>query len=271
MNVERGQLLLKSKVIQADYEGNAARNLAVLFQYFEPCVGVMAINGVFAAGRIAQACLEIAKRDDAPDIDFLSTEVLKHYIESGGNNAQTKTTTRSSTPGVLQRTREATEEEVALDPTLQEKNIVFQELAGNTPIDGLGDGVHIDVNEDIPVSYLNIEGLRARGLIKVDFDEENDELPVIEDDMIRVKVYGNHWDRADAIVLCPQCQGINLFSDYEDRYECMDCATTFMIEYEEEEEEEAPSVILKAEPPKPFIFGAQADTSPVRILRPGED
>ena len=247
MNLERGRELFERKLLRAQLvNAQHVELLTMLRKSFRDQVGVMGINGAFAASRLADACIEAVQSDET-ESDLVVAMALQKYLEKSPERMQTK---RSENPGELKKVREASEEEVMADPNYQDKLLLHEEFASMQPYKDPVDGVaanncdFVDVMDDIPKEYLTVEGKRSRGFIAANFDTTQDEAPEETDDnRMRIKVpahgryeLGEMVMAKQYVLQCPRCFSRRMHVDGENWMDCMDCEARFIIDYDKDEE-----------------------------------
>lgn len=244
-NIKRGTELFTKKIQEA-----GLGNLGELFiQEFEGQVGIMPVDGLYAAKRLADACIQAAPFAPGMENDALFAYILEIYGGTiGANSGFARRLSESDEIKDRGRTIEGFAD--SGDAKHDELTRAFnEEIISTTPVgeterfiaeDEDGE-IHEFDAEVIDLVFdaakegeLSIEGMRSLGIIAPDFNTTSD---VLTDDAIEraqnlQSGEQQNWRMEDGfiIVLCPKCGSEKLYIGGGGLYGCFDCDAEFYFD-----------------------------------------
>jgi ribosomal protein L37AE/L43A len=195
-NAVRGEELFKSKLAAAKVDPAQKALLTQLCAGFTGQVGVMATDAMYAASRLAEACIHAVRL--CPD--STTEELRKHAVS------------RYQTTAVNLRTVQTEENMKASQVLATHLNEMSKDEVD-----------HIDLIDSLDKATLSVEGARKRGLISSDFDTtsgDDAEFDQLEDPYSvarRVSVEGKQ------MFACPKCESVDIYTIMTDTFGCMKC------------------------------------------------
>jgi hypothetical protein len=247
-NILRGQTTFKT-TLDADIKSldvDAAACLKELQTYFWDRVGIMPMNGLYAAKRIAAACLKAAVTPvdnlnarialaidlyentgaaSAPAFRLTDQDVIKNrgtskegYIDSGDKEHDDTTKELANTIKEVSHTRHGVTTFLIEDEDGEVHNFDAE------VIDMLGDAA--------AEGELSVEGMRAIGLIEADFDTTKNSVSGIvltaADNLVHQDKKNWRIDNDGfLVIMCPACESEKIYPMGENMFGCFDCDKEF--------------------------------------------
>lgn len=214
--VERGNQLFASKItpeLDKILTDSSKKDIfQFLIKHFADKVAPMELgDGIYAANRLANACIEIVYNSNCSidDTDSLLKGIMEVYSNSTVGTHKSVVTNSS----------------VEVDNVTKE---LYKELQDNA--DKMSKNVVVDLIWDIPVDELDVEGKRVRGLLPSNFDStvdgfEEEYESDIEPDVIAVVMVD---ENNELTLMCPKCNSTNLVLESITGC-CMDCDCEFNL------------------------------------------
>lgn len=247
-NILRGQSTFKT-ILDADIkslDADAAACLKELQTHFWDMVGIMPMNGLYAAKRIAVACVKAAS-EPADNLEARIAIVLALYENTSVASAPAFRLTDQDS--IKNR---GTIKEGYIDSGDEEHDSTTKELASSIKevsssrfgvttflIEDEDGEVHnfdaevINMLDDAAAEgELSLEGMRAIGLIEADFDTTKNSVSGIvltaADNLIHQDK--QNW-RTDSdgflVIMCPSCSSEKIYPMGENMFGCFDCDKEF--------------------------------------------
>lgn len=247
-NIQRGQSTFNSLLQSSKQtmDTDACERLEALKAHYWENVGIMPMNGLYAAKRLAEACITAAASELSGEDSIALTE--KIYEES----AQGKSTSafRLSNQDVIKdrgkvvdgysdsgdKEHDDTTKFLAniIDSTVVSKGVesfVVDEEDGEIRE---FDAEVVDLIEDAAAEgQLSVEGMRAMGLVGMDFDTTKDKITdeiITSAHQLTQQPEKKNWSYdADGFltIFCPSCGEDKIYPMGESMFGCFKCDTEF--------------------------------------------
>lgn len=248
-NIQRGQATFNSiiQLSKQTMDVDACNRLDALKVYYGSCVGVMPIGGLYAAKRLAEACV-VASSTITSTVEESAAIVEKIYEESSQNKSSSafrlnNTEVIKNRGKIVDGYSESDNKEhnettinlaKIIDSTMAPSNLelfVVEEEDGDVREFNaeIVDLIHDAAYE----GQLSVEGMRAMGIVGMDFDTTKD---VLTDDIItsahqltnqNKKKNWTYDSDGFLIILCPFCESDKIYPMGESMFSCFKCDTEF--------------------------------------------
>jgi len=250
-NILRGQstfqAILTAELDKMDKESSS--RLKELQEHFWDKVGIMPLSGLYAAKRLGNVCLQASIVPTENLLESISL-VDKLYQDT---NAQSAPTFRLNNDDTIKN--RGTLVDGFVDSGDLEHDTATKELATqiDDSIDRRAKEVFVIEDEDGEVrefeaevidmledaaaeGELSIEGMRAMGIVGLDFDTTKDTVSGIvlsAADELVTKEENNWYVDADGflIILCPMCRCEKIYPMGENMFGCFECDAEFLFRH----------------------------------------
>lgn len=248
-NIQRGQNIFDSFIAfeLTKMDAESSERLTALKNHYWLQVGVMPMNGLYAAKRLAEVCCRAALTQTA-SIEESIANVEKLYEESNSNKTNTAFRLNNH-DGIKDRGKVVDGYSESGDVLHDSATKQLAEGIGSTVVsqglesftveeeDGevrIFDAEVIDLIDDAAsLGHLSVEGMRAVGIIDMSFDTTTENITeeiIASAHQLTKQSENKNWDydsEGFLIIYCPSCGLDKVYPMGDSMFGCFECDTEF--------------------------------------------